>query len=236
MCNSTLSCASNVYAGFTGTTLQESDTTKYKHILSNSSVTFGALVTCQFDLGCGTLTASAIYGGVATQIHNTINSSIQSKRNTLQNIPGTGETLLESHLINRIFTVSPLEIKTYLNLSSSTDPKNANIEISLNQSGLFNQMYHCEGIVNSNAVVPLSKGSTGFTVSKPSTGVYVITFNTAHPSTPYLVSVSSAASARIISYSILSSTSMQVSTVTTGGNAIDTGFNFQVFLYLFFSK
>ena len=99
----------------------------------------------------------------------------------------------------------------------------------MNQSALFNQLYHCAGIVNSNAVVPLSRG-VGFTVTKPSAGVYVITFNTAHPSTPYLVSVTSAVNARIISYSIQSSSSMQVSAVTTGGNAIDTGFNFLVFL------
>ena len=123
-----------------------------------------------------------------------------------------------------------MEIKTYFNFNNANDPKNANIELSLNQSGLFNQLYHCAGIVNSNAVIPLSKGSTGFTVTKPSAGVYVITFNTAHPSTPYLVSVTSAVNARIISYSIQSSTSMQVSAVTTGGNAIDTGFNFLVFL------
>ena len=117
-----------------------------------------------------------------------------------------------------------------LNTNDGNDPQNDNIELSLNQSGLFNQLYHCAGIVNSNAVVPLSKGSTGFTVTKPSVGVYTITFNAAHPSTPYLVSVSSAVNARIISYSIQSSTSIQVSTVTTGGNAIDTGFIFLVFL------
>ena len=116
-------------------------------------MTFGTPVTCQFDLGCGTLTASSIYGGAATQIQNTIKSSIQSKQNTLQNVPGTGETLLESGFIKRIFSASSgLEVKTYLNLGSSTDPKNANIELSLNQTAL--NPFWCAGKVK--ATSPLS--------------------------------------------------------------------------------
>ena len=77
--------------------------------------------------------------------------------------------------------------------------------------------------------MPLSKG-VGFTVSKTGTGVYIITFNIAHPSTPYLVSVTSAVTSRIISYSIQSATSIQVSAVSFNNVATDTGFNFQVFL------
>ena len=50
-------------------------------------------------------------------------SALNLKQNTLVNVPGTGEMLLESNFIKRIFTVAPLEIKTYLNLSSSTDQK-----------------------------------------------------------------------------------------------------------------
>ena len=72
---------------------------------------FGTPVTCQFDLDCGMLTAHSIYGGAALQIQNAINSAIETKQNTLQNVPGTGETLLESGFIKRIFTVSPLKIK-----------------------------------------------------------------------------------------------------------------------------
>ena len=170
ICNSSLS-SSNLYTRFFGTANQESDTTKYRHVLSNTSVTFGTPVTCQFDLSCSSLTAASIYGGATIQIQNQTNTAIQSKQNTLQNVPGTGETLLESGFIKRIFSASSgLEVKTYLNINNANDPKNANVELSLNQSALFNQMYHCAGIVNSNAVVPLSKGSTGFTVTKPSRG------------------------------------------------------------------
>ena len=91
-------------------------------------------------------------------------------------------------------------------------------------------MYHCAGIVNSNAVVPLSKG-VGFTVSKTSAGVYIITFNTAHPSTPYLESATSAVSGRIISYSIQSSTSVRINTLSFDNIATDTGFNIYFFVF-----
>ena len=126
ICNSSLS-SSNLHTGFFGTANQESDTTKYRHVLSNTSVTFGTPVTCQFDLSCSSLTAASIYGGAATQITNAINNAVSTKQNTLQNVPGTGETLYEIDYLKRIFTVSPLEIKTYFNMNNGNDPKNANI-------------------------------------------------------------------------------------------------------------
>ena len=39
---------------------------------------FGTPVTCQFDLTCGDLTASAIYGGAINQINTAINNAIQT--------------------------------------------------------------------------------------------------------------------------------------------------------------
>ena len=48
------------------------------HRLTDASVTFGTPVTCQYDLSCGTLTASSIYGGASTQIIDAINSAIDS--------------------------------------------------------------------------------------------------------------------------------------------------------------
>ena len=71
-------------------------------------------------------------------------------------------------------------------LSSSTDPTNA-IELSINQSALFGQLYHCGGIVNADGTVGLSKG-VGFTSTRVSTGVFNITFNSPHPSSIYMVS------------------------------------------------
>ena len=38
-----------------------------KHSLTDTSVNFGTPVTCQYDLSCGTLTASSIYGGASSQ-------------------------------------------------------------------------------------------------------------------------------------------------------------------------
>ena len=38
-------------------------------------------------------------------------------------MPGTGERLLEENFLKRIFIVSPLRIKTYLNINDSSDPK-----------------------------------------------------------------------------------------------------------------
>ena len=57
-------------------------------------------------LTCQTLTASAIYGGAATQIQNQINNAVSTKQNTLVNVPGTGETILESGFIKKIYCFS----------------------------------------------------------------------------------------------------------------------------------
>ena len=54
-----------------GLTLRGSLTTD-THSLTDTSVTFGTPVTCQYDLSCGTLTASSIYGEAYSQIQNAI--------------------------------------------------------------------------------------------------------------------------------------------------------------------
>ena len=163
-------------------------------------------------------------------IKSEVDALLNLKNNTLQNVPGTGETLLESNLIKRIFTVSPLEIKTYLNVSSSTDPKNANIEISLNKSALFGQLYHCGGIINSDGNIALSKG-VGFTSSKGGTGVYNITFNSSHPSSTYLVSSTLSTNTRAyVSCSNLTTDSIRFNVINQNNLAADTSFHFQVFL------
>ena len=124
--------------------------------------------------------------------------------------------------------MSPLAIKTYLNLSSSTDPKNANIELSINQSALFGFIYHCAGTVSSTGAITTPKGIT-FTVSKVSTGVYQITYQTAHPSATYMVSATSDGAARFVHYGSEATTGVRISTYNTTGTLADSGFNFQVF-------
>ena len=218
-----------LYTGFFGTTGQENDTTKYRHKLLNNSVNFGTPVVCQYDLQCGDLTASAIYGGAINQINTAINNAVSTLQNTLQNVPGKGEILLESNFIKRIFTVSPLEIKTYLNLGSSTDPKNANIEFSLNKEQLFNQLYHCAGIINEDGTIALSKG-VGFTVTKGGIGIFNITFNSPHPNgAAYLVSTCINTTTRaFLSVTILSNESIRFSGLNNNGISIDVAFHFQI--------
>ena len=219
-------------------------TTKYRHKLLNNSVTFGTPVICQFDLQCGNLTASALYGGAATQIQNLINTAVSTKQNTLQIMPGTGVSLLEivyigegldlvegPNYIKKIFTVSPLEIKTYLNLNDANDQKNGNIEISVNKSALFNQLYHCGGIINSDGTIALTKGNIGFTSSKGGTGVYNITFNSPHPSSNYLVSTSINTNARVfLSCNNITNETIRFNGLNNNGTSTDVAFHFQVFL------
>jgi cyclophilin family peptidyl-prolyl cis-trans isomerase len=69
----------------------------------------------------------------------TVENQLASKQNVLSNVPGTGQILLESDYLKRIFAVSPLSVNTYLNLDDPDDPKNANIELSINESA-FNQI------------------------------------------------------------------------------------------------
>ena len=64
----------------------------------------------------------------------TVQNQLASKQNILSNVPGTGQILLESNYLKRIVTVSPLRIKTDLNVNGLSDPKNANIELSIDQT------------------------------------------------------------------------------------------------------
>ena len=74
-----------------------------------------------------------------------------------------------------------MEIKTYLNLSSSTDPKNANIALSINQTAL--NPFWCAGKVKATTPITIlsSKGRVGFTVTRESLGIFIITFSQPHP-------------------------------------------------------
>ena len=61
---------------------------------------------------------------------------INQHQNKIDNVPGTGQILLESDYLKRIFAVSPLSVNTYLNLDDPDDPKNANIELSIDLSSI----------------------------------------------------------------------------------------------------
>ena len=123
-----------------------------------------------------------------------------------------------------------MEIKTYLDINNANDPKNANIEISVNKSALFNNIYHCGGIINSDGTIALSKG-VGFTCSKTSTGIYNITFNSSHPSSTYLVSTTLSTNTRAyVSCSNLTTDSIRFNVINQNNLAADSSFHFQIFL------
>ena len=64
-------------------------------------------------------------------------------------------------------------------MGSSTDPKNANIELSINQSAL--SPFWVAGKIDSNGTMLTSKGRYSFTSILESTGVYLISFTPSHP-------------------------------------------------------
>ena len=64
------------------------------HSLTDASVTFGTPVTCQYDLSCGTLTASSIYGGASTQIISAINSAVSTKQDVIEGFASVSVTKL----------------------------------------------------------------------------------------------------------------------------------------------
>ena len=57
-----------------------------------------------------------------------------TQQHNIDNVPGTGEILLESDFLKRIFGVSPLNVNTYFNSNDANDPKNANVELSVDLS------------------------------------------------------------------------------------------------------
>ena len=54
-----------------------------------------------------------------------VDTSLALKADVINNVPGTGERLLEANFLKRIFAVAPLQIQTYLNLS---DPNDQNMQ------------------------------------------------------------------------------------------------------------
>ena len=64
----------------------------------------------------------------------TIQNQFATKQNNISNLPGTGEILLESDFLKRIYGVSPLNVTTYFNSNDPNDINNANIQLSIDLS------------------------------------------------------------------------------------------------------
>ena len=73
-------------------------------------------------------------------------------------MPGTGERILEADYVKRIFTVSPVQANTYLDLKDTNDPTNANIELSFDPNPTFT------GNVSINGIRPGPQFSTALTI------------------------------------------------------------------------
>ena len=54
-------------------------------------------------------------------------------------MPGTGERLFDVIFLKRIFAIAPLQVKSYLNLNDPNDPKDANIELSIDSTAISQQ-------------------------------------------------------------------------------------------------
>ena len=52
-----------------------------------------------------------------------VNNKLALKQDVIKNVPGTGERILEADYVKRIFAISPLQVKTYLNINDTDDPK-----------------------------------------------------------------------------------------------------------------
>ena len=63
---------------------------------------------------------------------NATQTALNLKQNNLLNMPGTGQELLITNYIKRIFGKAPLNISTYFDINAQSDPRNGNIEISSN--------------------------------------------------------------------------------------------------------
>ena len=64
----------------------------------------------------------------------TIQNQFATKQSNISNLPGTGEILLDSDFLKRIYGVSPLNVTTYSNSNNPNDINNANIQLSIDLS------------------------------------------------------------------------------------------------------
>jgi len=49
-------------------------------------------------------------------------------------VSGTGERILEADVLKRVFALAPSKVKAYVNINDPNDPKNVNVELSIDSS------------------------------------------------------------------------------------------------------
>ena len=111
----------DVYCCYTSTPGDEGTSSNYKHSLTDTLVTFGTPVVCQFDLQCVDLTVSTIYGGAVAQITNQINAALPNAFYCAGLVSSTGVNL--SSTGREGFTVSKASTGVYNITFSTTTPR-----------------------------------------------------------------------------------------------------------------
>ena len=108
---------------------------------------------------------------------------------------------------------------------------NLTVSGTLSVSGLLGQIYHCVGFVSGPGTPQYTAGATTYTVAHTAgTGIYTITFGTAHSKSSYypIIVTPNTGSTVFCVAQASSSTVMTVKMFTNAGAAIDAGFTFQV--------
>ena len=68
-------------------------------------------------------------------LSNATQTALNLKQNNLLNMPGTGQEILLTNYIKRIFGKAPLDVSTYFDSNAQADARNNNLEISKNVLG-----------------------------------------------------------------------------------------------------
>ena len=126
------------------------------HNLTDTSVTFGTPVTCQYDLSCSTLTASSIYGGASTQIMNAINSAVSTKQDTIDSNANLN--------VNTLTSSSDVVINGNIRSNDGLTSVSVSKAVPANTTDWFIQLTRFNGAVCGQVFVTCSTGS--FSVAK----------------------------------------------------------------------
>jgi hypothetical protein len=54
-----------------------------------------------------------------------LDNNLALKQNVINNVPGTGERILEADAVKRIFAISPVQMNTSVNVKDPDDPEKA---------------------------------------------------------------------------------------------------------------
>ena len=133
-------------------------------------------------------------------------------------------------------TTGAIAVADHMTLSTGetfTVP-NLTVNGTVTGAGFFSNLFYCIGVVSGpSGSVLYTAGSTTYTVAHTSsTGVYTITFATAHPrgsNFPVIATTNTSGNTFCVAQ-ITSSTVITVKTYAYSGGASDCQFSFQVFL------